>query len=77
MKRTSDGRFCKEREGFWNCYVEGTSGGIHFNHQTYASAQMEAERLARLPENRGRNVYVMQAITYCQSPETPVEWHQM
>jgi len=64
-------------ERFYNCLVEGTDGGYHYRHDTPEDARVEAERLARLPYNRGKKVYVLMMISYCEVPETPVVWHEV
>ncbi len=64
-------------ERFWNCWVEGTEGGNHIKHWHYEIAKEEAERLARLPENRGKTVYVMGGVSYCKVPTQPIEWHDI
>lgn len=61
-------------EKFWNCLVDGTNGGYHYKHASLDDATKEAERLARLPSNRGKKVYVLELINYCEVPETPVAW---
>ena len=59
---------------YWTVFVEGTDGGRHYRHTSLASANTEAERLAQLPLNRGRKVFVMEMVAYCYVPETPVNW---
>ncbi len=59
---------------FWNCYVEGTNGGVYYKHGTRAEAYKEAERLARIPFNKGKKVYLMESIAVCEVPEVPVVW---
>ena len=59
---------------FWLCFVEGTYGGFHFKHYTLEAAKKEAERLAQLPDNKGKQVYVLGVIGSCEVPETPVTW---
>ncbi len=59
---------------FWICWVEGTDGGSWFKHWTLASAQQEAERLARLPDVLGKSVYLFEYIGKCQVKQTPVKW---
>jgi len=61
-------------EKFWCCLVEGTDGGFHFRHATFEDARQEAERLAQLDYVKGKRVYVLEAISYCEVPQ-PVEWH--
>ena len=64
-------------EKFWNCWVEGTTGGFHYKHQTLESARQEAERLQKMPSNEYRKVYVMELVGYCEipKPEPPIQWH--
>lgn len=62
-------------ETFWNCWVEGTNGGIYHKHALYHEAEREAERLAQL--NMGRKVYIMESMGYCIIPKAPIEWHQI
>mgnify|MGYP001611605164 CR=1 FL=1 len=64
-------------EKFWNCFVEGTTGGCHTKHATLQDAREEARRLARLPENRDRKVYVLELVGYYEVTEVPVEWHEV
>lgn len=56
---------------FYECYVEGTGGGFHYPHFTLESAQVEAERLARLV--RGKAVYVFKCVGKCRV-DIPVRW---
>lgn len=60
---------------FWNCLVEQTDGGFHYKHDSLDSAITEAKRLARLPGNKGRKVYVLEVVGYCEVPEIPVEYY--
>jgi hypothetical protein len=60
---------------FWCCFVEGT-GCFSFKHLTKPSAVQEAERLARLPNNKDREVYVLKAISYCKTEYPPITWHE-
>ena len=46
---------------FWICFVDGTSGGKGKAHPNNTVATKEAERLVLLPENIGKNVYVLEA----------------
>ena len=62
-------------ERFWNCLVEGTDGGKHFKHFDFKDTQIEAERLARLPSNVGRKVFMLEATGYYRVSESSVEWH--
>jgi len=66
-------------EKFWNCWVEGTNGGLHYKHATLGAAQEEAERLQRLFGNKDRKVYVMELVAYCEipKPEPPILWYMV
>jgi len=59
---------------FWIIFVEHTDGGRHYRHATLAAAQTEAERLARLPENQGKDVYIFECVGKCKVEQTPVKW---
>lgn len=48
---------------FWACWVKGTRSPS-FQHRTADDAQKEAERLARLPENVGKPVFVLKAESF-------------
>jgi hypothetical protein len=60
---------------FWTCFVEGSGGGTYYRHEWESDAYTEAERLSRLPNNRGKKVYILEMVRYCEVPETPVTWH--
>ena len=59
---------------FWIIFVERTDGGRHHRHQILEDAETEAERLARLPENQGKCVYVFECIGKCETEQSPVRW---
>jgi len=59
---------------FWICYVRGTNGGSHLKHYFKDSAQREAERLARLPNVMGEQVYLFECIGVCRVEPNPVKW---
>ena len=59
---------------FWIIFVEHTDGGRHCRHSTQSSAVTEAERLARLPENAGKSVYVFECTGICKVEQAPVKW---
>ncbi len=61
-------------ERHWECYVEGTDGGRHYHHWTREGAQIEAERLARLPANQGKRVYLFECVGQCRAEPLPVKW---
>jgi hypothetical protein len=61
---------------FWMCYVEG-SAGCRMTHPCEGDAMEEAQRLAKLPGNETKRVYVLQSIRYCQTEYPPVVWHEM
>ena len=58
---------------FWICFVQFSQGGNHYQHYTFESAKTEAERLALLPGNEGRNVYVMLCVGAVVKPPA-VTW---
>jgi hypothetical protein len=60
-------------EKFWCVFVDGTRGFSH-KHNTYREAAVEAERLARQQQNGGQNVYVLETLSKCTVPTTPVQW---
>ena len=67
-------------EKFYGCYIEG-KGGSWNKLLTVEKAEREAERLAALPENKAKRVYVLEAIEVCQAevPLTynpPIYWGQ-
>ena len=62
---------------FWNVWVEGTNGGVHYKHPTLQSARDEAERLQKMPFNENKKIYVMGLVCYCEilKPEPPIHWY--
>ncbi len=62
----------KVMEKFWECYVEGTSGGQHYKHYSLEEAQAEAERLARKEE--GKTVYLFECVGKCRVEPLPIKW---
>jgi len=58
---------------FWFCYVDNTYG-YSVKHGTPEEASEEAERLARLPQNINKKVYVLEAVKMVTVPESPVTW---
>lgn len=59
---------------FYMVYVDGSTGST-IKYSTAASAIQEAERLARLPENFNRKVFLLRMCNYCHVyTYTPVEW---
>ena len=58
---------------FFMIFVEGKRGST-YKHKTPQEVAIEAERLARLPDNLGRRVYVLNTISYCVSDVLPVYW---
>ncbi len=59
---------------FWVCYVEGTNGGYHIKHFSLREARREAERLARLPNVKGKAVFLFECIGSCKIELAPVKW---
>ena len=66
----------KTMKQFWCCYVEDT-GGCRYKHEYPEQAIAEAERLAMLPENRGKKVFVLKAVKVCHVPATLVQWEEL
>jgi len=66
-EKTQDARF-------WECYVEGTNGGKHVRHYLQAEAEVEAERLARLPNVNGKTVFLFECKAKCKAELSPVKW---
>jgi hypothetical protein len=60
---------------FWMCYVEGTMG-CRFKHPNREQAVKEAERLARLRGNEGKQVFILETTDYCQAPYPLVTWYK-
>ena len=73
LTRNNDKRGERMRR-FWIIFVEHTDGGRHYRHNLLSEAQAEAERLAQLPENIGKNVYLFECVGKCKVKQTPVEW---
>ncbi len=75
MYQTGD-CYCSECEGvrphtktnkpqkFWMCWVSPHKGSPMKRHPYQADAAIEAIRLARLPDNIGKKVYVLEATEY-------------
>jgi hypothetical protein len=61
---------------FWMVYVEG-SRGCSRKHDTRQSAIDEAERLLRLPDNAGRNVFLLESMGYVHFEPLPVKWEMI
>lgn len=59
---------------FWICYVEGTTGGRHYKHFELPLAKAEAERLASLPENQDKNVYLLKCVGQCRMCPSVLKW---
>jgi len=61
---------------FWMVWVNKTPTTQH-RHPMLKLAQDEAERLAKLPENIGKKVYVLEAVNWCWINPKPVEWESL
>lgn len=61
---------------FWMVWVSHTRGAVK-RHPSIQAAETEAARLARMPENVGRKVYILEAKEYCEAVETPVLWSML
>lgn len=53
-----------EEKQFFICFVEGSDGGKGYQHPSFDAAKLEAERLASLPGNSGKKVYIFAAVGY-------------
>jgi hypothetical protein len=63
-----------EEASFWMVWVDGTKTPT-CKHETLQGAYNEAERIARLPDNAGKRVYLMQAIQVCTY--NAVQWQSL
>ncbi|MFW9991945.1 MAG: hypothetical protein ACFFD4_07775 [Candidatus Odinarchaeota archaeon] len=57
---------------FWMVWLANSPNTKH-RHPTQQLAEKEADRIARLPENLGKKVYVLEAIDYRFVPQAPLE----
>ncbi len=48
---------------FWLVWLDATPTTKH-RHPTYETARGEADRIAMMPENKGRKVYVLEALDW-------------
>ena len=51
---------------FYTCWVEGTNGGYGYKHPLFEDARKEAERLASIPCNDGKQVYVLCCLGFAK-----------
>jgi len=58
---------------FYTCWVENSNGGYGDKHDTFKSAETEAKRLANLPENVGKQVYVLFCLGAARATTTTWE----
>lgn len=54
----------KTEERFFMVYVDGRRNP-EMKHATRQAAESEAERLAQLPDNQGRYIYVLESVACC------------
>jgi len=59
---------------FYTCWVEGTNGGYGYKHLQYEDARKEAERLASIPANDGKTVYVLCCLGFARIAK--VTWEE-
>jgi hypothetical protein len=59
-----------DKTKFWYCWVENTRAPM-FQHSTLSSAVTESERLARLPENLGKAVIILEAVKWAMVEPMP------
>lgn len=57
---------------FWICYVDGKMTNPFRHHLTEPEARKECERLAKLPDNKGKRVWLLECVGECQ--EQGVKW---
>ena len=58
---------------FWMVWIEGKSTPTK-KHFEMNEARLEAERLLRLPENRFRVAYILEAMDFGAIESPPVIW---
>ena len=63
----------EDMKPFWMCWVQGTSGA-KFAHYIIDEACIESQRLARLPENKGKDVFLLECVGKCKVDLPPVRW---
>ena len=61
---------------FWMIMVEGKNMPVLFSgrYNQLNDARLEAERLAVLPENIGRKVWVLEATSHVEVVIRPITW---
>jgi hypothetical protein len=47
---------------FFVCLVEGSNGGYGKQHPNFEEAEEESKRLARLPANEGKKVFILECL---------------
>ena len=60
-------------ETFWMCHTEGV-GLTGFAYDNLDDAVKDAERLSRLPGNKGKTVYLLECVGKCKVDPKPVIW---
>jgi len=63
-------------ERFWMCYVEGRQGPT-YQHMRKKDAMQECEKLAAMPNNAGRCVFLLEAVKAVTRATPPLEWLEM
>jgi len=56
---------------FWMVWLEASPTTKH-RHTTYEAARWEADRIAMLPDNKGRKVYILEALDWRCNDGLPV-----
>lgn len=51
---------------FYTCWVDGSNGGYGYKHTSFEAAKQEAERLANLPPNDGKLVFVLCCLGFAK-----------
>ncbi len=56
---------------FWMVWVNNRSAPAH-RHPSFALAPLEADRLARIPENANKKVYVLESLDFRVVEQSPL-----
>ena len=63
----------KPIDRFYMIWVEGKASP-RVSHLDEEGVIQEAERLALLPDNIGRKVFILEATSYCEVQPLPIKW---
>lgn len=59
---------------FWVCWVQGAIVNDSQKYFTLLDAENEAERLAKLPDMQGKEVYIFECVGKCYTVPSIVAW---